>query len=52
MLQRIQLNKTEIIKSKWQWLMALKFQYRCKMHNTQLNIKLFTQNYFGLKGQS
>ena len=25
----------------------VKFQYRFKIHNTQLNRRLFTQNYFG-----
>ena len=34
-MQRIHLNKTEIIKSK--------FQCRFKIHNTQLNRRLFTQ---------
>ena len=27
----------------------LKFQYRYKIHNAQLNRSLFTRNYFGLK---
>ena len=37
-LQRIQLNKTEIIKSQWQWQKILKFQYRSKIYNTELNL--------------
>ena len=31
--------------------MILKFQHRFKIHNTQLDRSLFTQNYFGLKVQ-
>ena len=50
-LLRIQLNKTEIIKSKWQWWKIVKFQYRFKIYNTRLNSRLFSQNYFGLKVQ-
>ena len=50
-LLRIQLNKTEIIKSKWQWWKIVKFQYRFKIYNTRLNRRLFSQNYFGLKVQ-
>ena len=48
-LQIIQLNKTEIIKSKLQWEKISKYQYSFKIHSTQLNRRLFTQNYFGLK---
>ena len=50
-LQRIQLNKTEAIKSKWKWQKILKFQYRFKIQNIQLSRRLFTRNYFGLKVQ-
>ena len=50
-LQRIQLNKTDKIKSNSQWKNILKFQYRFKIHNTQLNRRLSTRNYFGLKVQ-
>ena len=37
-LQRIHLNKTEIIKNKWQGQKILKFKYRFNMHNTELNL--------------
>ena len=50
-LQKIELNKTEIIKSKWQWQKILKFPDRFEIHNIQLNRRLFTRNYFCLKVQ-
>ena len=50
-LQTIQLNKTDKIKSNSQWKNILKLQYRFKIHNIQLNRRLSTRNYFGLKVQ-
>ena len=50
-LQTIQFNKTDKIKSNSQWKNILKLQYRFKIHNTQLNRRLSTRNYFGLKVQ-
>ena len=50
-LQIIPLNKTDTVKSKLKSKMILKFQHRFKIHSTQLNRRLFTRNYFGLKVQ-
>ena len=49
--QRIQFNKTEIIKNRSEWQKILKLQYRFIIHNTQLNRGLFTRNCFGVKLQ-
>ena len=42
-------NLKKETKSKPQWQKILKFQYRFKVHNTQLNRRQFTRNYYGLK---
>ena len=39
----------KIIKSKWQWEKILKFQYRFKVHNTQLNRRQSTRHCYDLK---
>ena len=46
-LQRIQLNRIEVIKAKRQWQNILKFQYSFKMHITEQkasHLKLFWPN--------
>ena len=47
-MEWITIKKKET-KSKPPWQKTLKFQYRFKVHNTQINRRKFTRNYFGLK---